>query len=311
MSGDEEEFYFNTETDLFAFQKAEVLIQALPWLEQFSGTRVVVKYGGNAMVDDALKHAFAQDILFLHQVGLQPVVVHGGGPQISSMLNRLGLESEFRGGLRVTTPEVMEVVRMVLTGQVQRELVSLLNARVPHAVGLSGEDGGLFRAERRFASVDGEPVDVGLVGDVVDVDARAVEDLLAAGRIPVVSTIAPDVEDPGQVLNVNADTAAAALATALGARKLIVLTDVEGLYRAWPDRDSLVRRITVSELSLLLPDLQSGMVPKMEAALRAVRGGVPQAHIIDGRQSHSMLLEVFTDEGVGTLVMPDQAEEAP
>ncbi|MEE6297028.1 acetylglutamate kinase [Georgenia wangjunii] len=306
-----DEFYFNTETDLFAYQKAEVLIQALPWLEQFSGTRVVVKYGGNAMVDDELKHAFAQDILFLHQVGLQPVVVHGGGPQISSMLDRLGLESEFRGGLRVTTPEVMEVVRMVLTGQVQRDLVSLLNARVPHAVGLSGEDGGLFRAERRFASVDGEPVDVGLVGDVVEVDARAVEDLLAAGRIPVVSTIAPDVDDAGQVLNVNADTAAAALATALGARKLIVLTDVEGLYRAWPDRDSLVRRITVSELSLMLPDLQAGMVPKMEAALRAVRGGVPQAHIIDGRQPHSMLLEVFTDEGVGTLVMPDQAEEAP
>ncbi|MFC4556414.1 acetylglutamate kinase [Georgenia faecalis] len=296
---------FNTETDLYPHQKAEVLIQALPWLERFAGARVVVKYGGNAMIDPELQRAFAEDVLFLHRVGMHPIVVHGGGPQISAMLDRLGLATEFRGGLRVTTPEVMDVVRMVLTGQVQRELVSLLNARSPHAVGLSGEDGGLLRAERRFAAVDGEPVDVGLVGDVVSVDPAAVEDLLAAGRIPVISTIAPDVSDPGQVLNVNADTAAAALAVALGARKLLVLTDVEGLYTSWPDRDSLVRSITVSDLSLLLPDLQSGMVPKMEACLRAVRAGVPQAHVIDGRRAHAMLLEVFTDEGVGTLVVPD------
>ena len=290
-------------------QKAAVLVQALPWLERFAGTRVVVKYGGNAMIDADLQRAFAEDIRFLHQVGMQPIVVHGGGPQISAMLDRLQIASEFRGGLRVTTPESMAVVRMVLTGQVQRDLVSLLNADTAHAVGISGEDGGLLRAERRAALVDGELVDVGLVGDVVEVHPGAVEDLLAAGRIPVISTIAPDVTDPTRVLNVNADTAAAALAVALGARKLVVLTDVEGLYRAWPDRSSIIRRIRAAELSLMLPDLQSGMVPKMEACLRAVRGGVPQAHIIDGRQPHSMLLEIFTDEGVGTLVLPDWARD--
>ncbi|GAB2503070.1 acetylglutamate kinase [Promicromonospora xylanilytica] len=285
-------------------QKAEVLIEALPWLQEFSGALVVVKYGGNAMIDAGLKAAFAQDMVFLRQVGLRPVVVHGGGPQINAMLDRLGIASEFKGGLRVTTPEAMEVVRMVLTGQVSRELVGLINAHGPVAVGLSGEDGGLFGAERRHAVVQGEAVDVGLVGDVVQVDPRAVEDLLAAGRIPVVSTIAPDKDDPTQVLNVNADTAASALAVALGAKKLIVLTDVEGLYTAWPDKGSLVQRITAPELAELLPGLEAGMVPKMEACLRAVEGGVPSATVIDGRQPHSALLEVFTTRGNGTMVVP-------
>ncbi|QAY70675.1 acetylglutamate kinase [Xylanimonas protaetiae] len=286
-------------------QKAEVLLEALPWLQEFSGALVVVKYGGNAMVDDTLKAAFAQDMVFLRQVGLRPVVVHGGGPQINAMLSRLDIRSEFRGGLRVTTPEAMEVVRMVLTGQVGRELVGLVNAHGPLAVGLSGEDGGLFRATRRTALVDGEQVDVGLVGDVTAVDPSAVEDILAAGRIPVVSTVAPDVEDPTQVLNVNADTAASALAVALGAKKLIVLTDVEGLYTSWPDKTSLVEEIAATELAALLPSLESGMVPKMEACLRAVEGGVPAATVIDGRQPHSVLLEVFTARGNGTMVVPD------
>jgi len=232
--------------------------------------------------------------------------VHGGGPQISSMLSRLGIESEFRGGLRVTTPEAMDVVRMVLTGQVSRELVGLINDHGPHAVGLSGEDAGLLQAKRQHASVDGELVDVGLVGDVVKVNPAAVVDIIEAGRIPVVSTVAPDIDDPTTVLNVNADTAAAALAVALRARKLIVLTDVEGLYRNWPDRDSLVRQITASALEQLLPSLESGMLPKMEACLRAVRGGVPQAHVIDGRQAHSMLSEIFTTAGIGTMVLPDK-----
>lgn len=298
-----------TDRDLFPQQKAEVLVQALPWLRRFSGARVVIKYGGHAMVDARLKRAFAQDVLFLHQVGLRPVVVHGGGPQISEMLDRLGLVSEFRGGLRVTTPDVMDVVRMVLTGSVQRELVSLLNSEDAHAVGLSGEDGQLLRAERRAATVDGAPVDVGLVGDVVHVNPQAVEDLLAAGRIPVVSTVAVDGDTPGQVLNVNADTAAAALAVALRATKLVVLTDVEGLYAAWPDRSTILSQLTAARLEAMLGSLTAGMVPKMEACLRAVRGGVPQAHVIDGRREHSMLLEIFTDSGVGTLVVPD--EEAP
>lgn len=285
--------------------RASVLIEALPWFQEFHGSLVVVKYGGNAMIDDDLKRAFAQDMVFLRQVGLRPVIVHGGGPQISSMLGRLGIETEFRGGLRVTTSEAMEVVRMVLTGQVSRELVGLVNEYGPYAVGLSGEDGGLFRAQRKCAIVDGEPVDIGHVGDVVQVDPRAVKDLLAGGRIPVVSTVAPDIDDPTQVLNVNADTAAAALAVALDAKKLIVLTDVEGLYLNWPDRTSLVSEIGTGELSELLPRLESGMVPKMEACLRAVTGGVPQAHIIDGRRAHSILIEVFTSQGIGTMVVPE------
>ncbi|WP_263732643.1 acetylglutamate kinase [Cellulomonas sp. SG140] len=303
---------FDTRTDLRPDQKAEVLIQALPWLRKFSGALVVVKYGGNAMVDDELKRAFAADMVFLRQVGLRPVVVHGGGPQINAMLERLDIASEFRGGLRVTTPEAMDVVRMVLTGQVSRELVGLLNAHGPHAVGLSGEDGGLLQARRRNVVLDGEQVDVGLVGDVVQVNPGAVLDLLDAGRIPVVSTVAPDIEDPTQVLNVNADTAAAALAIALGARKLVILTDVEGLYTDWPDRGSLVRRIRASTLEALLPRLDSGMRPKMEACWRAVRGGVGRAHVIDGRQPHSILVEVFTSDGVGTMVLPDEElPEAP
>lgn len=283
--------------------KAAVLVEALPWLRRFQGKVVVVKYGGNAMVDDELKRAFAEDVVFLRTAGVHPVVVHGGGPQISAMLSRLGLQGEFRGGLRVTTPEVMDVVRMVLFGQVGRELVGLLNAHGPFAVGLSGEDAHLFTAARRGATVAGETVDVGLVGDVVAVRPEAVLDLVAAGRIPVISSIAPDVD--GVVHNVNADTAAGALAEALGAEKLVVLTDVEGLYTDWPDRTSLRSVVTADEVAALLPTLDAGMVPKMEACLRAVRGGVPTAHVIDGRTPHSVLLELFTTEGIGTMVTDD------
>ncbi|GAB3843599.1 acetylglutamate kinase [Micromonospora andamanensis] len=250
--------------------KAETLIEALPWLARFSGSTVVIKYGGNAMVEPELQRAFAADMVFLRYVGLKPVVVHGGGPQISAMLGRLGIDSEFRGGLRVTTPEAMDVVRMVLVGQVGRELVGLINAHGPFAVGLSGEDAGLFTAVRRSAYVDGQPVDVGQVGDVESVDVSAVDDLIAAGRIPVISTVAPDVD--GVLHNLNADTAAAALAVALRARKLVVLTDVPGLYADWPDTSSLVSEISTEGLAKLLPSLESGMVPKMEACLRAVNG---------------------------------------
>jgi len=285
--------------------KAAVLTEALPWLERFHGTTVVVKFGGNAMVDDALKAAFAEDIVFLRHVGMKPVVVHGGGPQITSMLDRLGVPSEFRGGYRVTTPEAMDVVRMVLTGQVQREVVSLINAHGPFAVGMSGEDAHLFTAERRDAIVDGEPVDVGLVGDVVTVEPAFVQGLLADGLIPVVSSVARGAD--GSTYNVNADTAAAALACALGAEKLVVLTDVEGLYRDWPTSAEVISQLTADELEALLPTLSSGMIPKMEACLRAVRGGVPKAHVLDGRVAHALLLEVFTDEGVGTQVVPGGA----
>ena len=285
-----------------AGEKAATLTDALPWLAKFHGKVVVVKYGGNAMLSDRLRRAFAEDIVFLRYAGLRPVVVHGGGPQITEHLNRLGMASEFRGGLRVTTPEAMQVVRMVLVGQVNGDVVNLINDHGPFAVGLSGEDGGLFTAERRPAVVDGRPVDVGQVGDVVEVDPSAVTALLEAGRIPVVATVARGRD--GLSYNVNADTAAAALAAAVGAEKLIVLTDVPGLYANWPDTAEVIAELRAAELAALLPGLAAGMVPKMEACLRAVRGGVPEATVIDGRVRHSLLLEVFTPEGVGTMVQP-------
>jgi acetylglutamate kinase len=285
-----------------AGEKAGVLAEALPWLQRFHDRIVVVKYGGNAMVDEELKQAFAQDMVFLRLAGIHPVVVHGGGPQITAMLDRLGLPAEFRGGLRVTTPETIDVVRMVLVGQVGRELVGLINQHGPYAVGLSGEDAQLLTAEKRTALVDGEAVDIGLVGDVVRVNPDAVLDIVRAGRIPVVAGVAPDAD--GTVYNINADSAAAALAAALGAAKLVVLTDVAGLFGNYPDPDSVISSLTADELEPMLPALASGMAPKMEACLRAVRGGVPQAHVIDGRVPHSVLLEVFTSEGVGTMVVP-------
>jgi acetylglutamate kinase len=282
--------------------KAATLAEALPWLERYHGKTVVVKYGGHAMTDPALKTAFAEDIVWLRYAGFRPVVVHGGGPQISAMLDRLGIESQFRGGLRVTTPEAMDVVRMVLVGQVGRELVGLLNTHGPLAVGLSGEDAGLFTARRTGAVVDGTTVDIGLVGEVAEVRPEAVQDLIEAGRIPVVSSVAPD--EDGQVHNVNADTAAGALAAALGAEKLLVLTDVEGLYRDWPASDDIIGEIGVDALHELMPSLTAGMVPKMRACLDAVQAGVPRATVVDGREPHAVLLEIFTDEGVGTQVLP-------
>ena len=281
--------------------KASVLAEALPWLKALHGKIVVVKYGGNAMTDDVLKAAFAADMVFLRNVGIHPVVVHGGGPQISAMLKKLGIAGEFKGGFRVTTPEVLDVARMVLFGQVGRELVNLINTHGPYAVGLTGEDAQLFTAVRRSVTVDGVATDIGLVGDVDQVNTAAVLDLIAAGRIPVVSTIAPDID--GVVHNINADTAAAALAAALGAEKLLMLTDVEGLYTRWPDRDSLVSEIDTATLTQLLPGLESGMVPKIEACLRAVDGGVPSAHVVDGRVEHCVLVELFTDHGTGTKVV--------
>jgi acetylglutamate kinase len=284
--------------------KAATLIEALPWLKQFHDQIIVVKFGGNAMVSEELQRAFAEDMVYLRYAGIRPVVVHGGGPQISAMLARLGIESEFRGGYRVTTPEAMDVVRMVLQGQINRDLVSHINAHGPLAAGLSGEDASLFTGRRRGVVIDGEEVDLGLVGDVIGVDPEAVHAQLDAGRIPVVSSIAPDVDVPGQSLNVNADAAAAALAVSLNAAKLVILTDVAGLYSDWPNRDSLVSVIDVDALRTLLPDLESGMIPKMTACLDAVEGGVAKAAIIDGRVPHSILVEIFTGSGIGTEVVP-------
>ncbi len=287
--------------------KAGTLIEALPWLAEFAGQTIVIKYGGNAMVDDELKRAFAADVVFLRRVGLKPVVVHGGGPQISSMLKRLDISSEFRGGLRVTTQEAMDVVRMVLVGQVGRELVGLINEHAPFAVGMSGEDGGLLRAKRRGLMVDDEEIDLGLVGDVASVDPTSVLDLIDAGRIPVIATVAPGPD--AQVYNVNADTAASALAVALGARRLVMLTDVAGLYANYPDEDSIITSMSTAEVRDLMPQVQAGMVPKLEGCVRAVESGVRAATIIDGRVRHCLLLEIFTNDGIGTMVTNDHEAE--
>lgn len=285
-----------------ALPKAATLVEALPYLERFHGRTVVVKYGGNAMISDELRRTFAEDIVFLRYVGIKPVVVHGGGPQITAHLERLGVPSQFRGGLRVTDSDTMDVVRMVLMGQVNREVVGMLNEHGPFALGMSGEDANLFTAEQRHAVVDGDKVDVGRVGDIVNVQAGAVRGLLEDGRIPVVATIARGSD--GGVYNVNADTAAAALAVALRAEKLVILTDVDGLYSNWPHSEDVISALNSDELERMLPELTSGMAPKMEACLRAVRGGVRRSHILDGRVPHALLLEVFTDSGVGTMVMP-------
>jgi acetylglutamate kinase len=289
-----------------ALEKAATLVDALPWLSRFHDKVVVVKYGGNAMTSPALQSAFAEDVMFLRYAGLKPVIVHGGGPQITQHLDRLGIASEFRGGLRVTTPETVDIVRMVLTGQVNAEIVNLLNDHGSFAIGLSGEDAGLLTAERRTAVVDGEEIDLGQVGDVVAVDASSVNALIDAGRIPVIATVARGRD--GLTYNVNADTAAAAIAVGLAAEKLVVLTDVEGLYADWPASTEIVSEIRAGELAALLPTLSSGMVPKMEACLRAVEGGVPRAHVLDGRVPHALLLEIFTSEGIGTMVLPGKDE---
>jgi acetylglutamate kinase len=286
-----------------AAAKAETLIEALPWLVRFHDQIVVIKYGGNAMTDEALRLAFAQDLVFLRYAGLRPVVVHGGGPQITKHLDRLGLETTFTAGLRVTTPETMDVVRMVLTGKVNKDIVGLINRNGPFAVGMSGEDANLFTASRKTAVVNGEPVDIGLVGEIEATDPGAIRALIADRRIPVVSSVARGTG--GEVYNVNADTAAAALAVALGAVKLVILTDVPGLYRTWPPSGDVLSQVTASELAGMLPGLSTGMIPKMEACLSAVCGGVGEAHVLDGRRSHAVLLEIFTDSGIGTMVVPD------
>ena len=288
-----------------ALAKAATLIEALPWLGRFHGQTVVIKFGGHAMTDESLRRALAQDLVFLRYAGLRPVVVHGGGPQINAHLDRLGINTSFAGGLRVTTPEVMQVVRMVLTGQVNRDVVGMVNRHGPWAVGLSGEDAGLFTARRAQPVIDGEIIDIGLVGEISDVRPGAVNSLIADGRIPVVSSVASGTS--GEVYNVNADSAAAALAIALGAAKLVVLTDVAGVYADWPACNELISLLGAADLEALLPGLTEGMAPKMTACLHAVRGGVGRAHVLDGRLPHALLLEIFTDQGVGTMVVPDGA----
>ncbi len=315
-----------------ALAKAATLIEALPWLERLHGKTVVIKFGGHAMADPGLCFAFAQDVVFLRYAGLRPVIVHGGGPQIDMHLDRLGVPSTFRAGLRVTTQETMDVVRMVLTGSVNRDLVGLINRHGPFAMGMSGEDANLLTAARAQATVDGEAVDLGQVGRIEAVDPGAVRALIADGRIPVISSVARG--SAGEIYNVNADTAAGAIAVALGAEKLILLTDVAGLYADWPPAAvadagvadagvadagvvdaggagsgapaQVISSLSASTLAAMLPGLSEGMIPKMEACVAAVRGGVPRAHVLDGRLPHAVLLEIFTDSGIGTMVLPDE-----
>ncbi|MFI2302093.1 acetylglutamate kinase [Actinacidiphila glaucinigra] len=275
----------------------------LPALRALGGRTVVVKVGGNAMGDGSLLRTFAQDVVRIREAGVRVVVVHGGGPQISAQLDLVGIEARFVGGLRVTTPEVLDVARMVLAGKVQRDLVGLLNAHGPYAVGLTGEDAHTLTAVRRYAEVNGEIVDIGLVGEVTEVNTAAVDVLLEHGHIPVVSSLGRGTD--GQVYNVNADAAAGALAAAFDAEALVVLTDVPGLYADWPRRERVLDRLTAAELEAMLPVLGGGMVPKMESCLRAVRAGVRSARVLDGRAPHALLRALTAGPGgAGTTVLP-------
>ena len=277
---------------------AEILVEALPYIRAFRGATIVVKYGGNAMTDPALADTFATDIVLLHSIGLRVVVVHGGGPQIGDLMTRLGKESEFRDGLRVTDAETLDIARMVLVGKVNREIVAAINTHGPLAVGLSGEDAGLIEADRR------DP-DLGFVGDVKRVNPAIVESLLAQNLIPVISTIGADLA--GQAYNINADAVAGAVAGALGAEKVIYLTDIAGLLRDVTDASSLVSEIDRAGLSALVGSgaLSGGMIPKIEACLDALDRGVAAAHLLDGRIPHVVLLELLTRAGVGTMIVQD------
>jgi acetylglutamate kinase len=280
-----------------AHAKAAVLAEALPYIREFAGRTVVIKYGGHAMEDPSLAELFAQDVVLMHLVGMSPVVVHGGGPQISDLMRRLGKEPEFVDGMRVTDAETVDIVRMALVGKVNREVVTSLNRHGSYAVGLSGEDAGLITVDQRDTRL-------GFVGDVRRIEPAILERLLREELIPVVATVG--VDDAGQAHNVNADAVAAAIARTLGAEKLVYLTDVPGIYRDVRDPQSLVSRIDVTGLEALLDagTVGDGMIPKVRSCIEAVRGGVRRAHVLDGRLPHALLLEFFTREGIGTMVHP-------
>ncbi len=294
---------------LTAIEKADILVEALPYIEKFYGKIVVIKYGGHAMVNCALKQAVMKDIVLMKYVGMHPVLVHGGGPDITGMLQKLGKKTDFVGGLRVTDRETMEIVEMVLVGKVNKQIVGLINQTGGHAVGLCGKDANLFEAAKKMPEVktpDGgwEKVDIGFVGEVARVNPGIVRNVIKEGYIPV---IAPTAVGPGgESYNINADYVAGRLAAALQAEKLVLLTDVEGVMRRPNDTDSRISRIRVGEVDGLIKSgvITGGMIPKIEACLDALRGGVNRAHILDGRVPHAILLEVFTDEGIGTMVLP-------
>ena len=293
----------NTSEENFSPERrAAVLVETLPYIQHFSGETVVVKLGGNAMVDDELASQFAQDIVLMQSVGIKPVVVHGGAPQIGSMLDRLGMDSQFVDGLRVTDGDTLDVARMVLVGKVNRDIVSSINIHGPLAVGISGEDAGLITATSRHE-------DLGFVGEIQAVNPTIINGLLKEGHIPVVSSIGAD--DKGQAYNINADTVASSLAAALEAKRILYLTDIEGLRADMEDPESHISEITSSDLQNLIDNgtISGGMIPKAQACLEAVEAGVGSAHMVDGRISHVILLELFTDSGIGTMVLPDQEKK--
>jgi acetylglutamate kinase len=285
-----------------AATKARILSEALPYIQQFAGKTVVVKYGGAAMKDSALKDQVIRDVVFMSCVGLRPVLVHGGGPEINTWLDKLGIEAQFKNGLRVTDAPTMEVVEMVLVGRVNKEIVSLINQAGGSAVGICGKDGNLIRA--RPADAEG----VGFVGEVSSVDTRLIEALVNSGHIPVVSSVAADEE--GQAYNINADTVAGELAAALGAEKLILLTDTAGILRDYKDRSTLIPQLDITQARKLIEEgvVSGGMIPKVTCCVRSLAQGVRAAHILDGREPHSLLLEIFTDAGIGSMIAASGAK---
>lgn len=283
-----------------ALAKAEVLSQALPWLLKYQGATIVIKFGGNAMVDNELINSFAEDVTFLKLAGINPIIVHGGGPQISQALKKAGIETKFVKGLRVTDEKSIDIIKSVLVNEIQVQLTKSLNSIYDFAVGISGDEKGVLQG-KKINQIDGEKVDLGLVGEITSVKTDPIREIIAGGKIPVISTLA--IGDNNELLNINADLAASSIAIALGARKLIILTDVIGLMSDFPNPESLISQITTLELTKLLPNLDEGMKPKMQAALLAVEKGVPRAHVIDGRIAHGLLVEIFTDLGAGTMVV--------
>lgn len=293
---------------LTPLEKAGILVEALPYIKKFSGKTVVIKYGGNAMINDTLKEAVIMDVILMKFVGIHPVIVHGGGPEINSMLQRVGLKSTFVQGLRVTDADTMEIVEMVLAGKVNKEIVALIHRFGGRAVGLSGKDGGLITAKKRFEMIKNEsdervPTDIGFVGDVVRINPEIVRGLVDQGYIPVVSPIGAG--EKGEAYNINADTVAGELAEALEADKLVLLTDVEGILRDPKDSSSLISSLHIDDVECLIEQgvIGGGMIPKVQCCVQALQGGVGTTHIIDGRIPHSLLLEVFTDKGIGTMVV--------
>ena len=290
-----------------ALQKASVLAEALPWLLKFQESIVVIKFGGNAMTNPFLSKQFAQDVVFLKLAGLKPIVVHGGGPQISKKLEESGIKSEFKSGYRVTTEESIKIVKDVLVNEIQKDLVSNINENAKLAVGMSGDSNSLLGVEKFYLKDNDQKIDIGLVGNVVKVDVKQIIDILESGQIPVISTIGTDKDK--RIYNVNADTAASAIAIAMKAQKMVILTDVAGLMEKYPDETTLIPTVDIAGLKKLMPSLDEGMKPKMQACLEAIAAGVKRAHVIDGRAPHAVLVEVFTDSGTGTMVIESMDKE--